>query len=902
MTKAEQKDKEVIKKLEASGEVILKQIEKKMMPSIELPVRSLNNIYFDTKSKTIKLGDKTSQRQFLNVAHTRKFMQTVLVASEIKKVIEQKATVSIRDLYYALKHTIEGTNENTFEDQSESVSPDEPLLVRMNDEFKITTGEEVVAFAKQNGKCILNEKEKTIYKVPNLSVCAFDENLKIKENPVKSLIIHPPNTVRKIRTSSGRSVKVTNSHSLFTLKDGQVTDIEAKNLSIGNFLALPRKLEITVNNESINVLAAIIQRCPSKNIEQFYVKSSRAIIAQVLERIGKEKIRAFVERKGYKNPWSAVKANWLHWQTIPIELIKETNPELSDIIQDLKISMKTGKHAYRTVIKKDKNLGFALGFLLSEGLLSKREVSVSNKNKSLLREFAEAFEKTFGEPCASKELLDNKDGTFKINAGYQNLAAILEFGLQVKLEKAWEKEIPALLLDAPTDCVDSFLRAFRKGDGSIGKRFEIRFHTTSQKLANGLIFLLLRKGIFSNMYEYNRAPHHTAFEVRVGNRPYSEPLSKITGDFTEKIFTKTSSLESDRIPNIASLLKTARKQTVLTEKIHKKINFSGIEKKNASISRNVLQKMVSELAMRTQSSEIDQLRRIANADLYWDKVVAIEEAPLPPYTIDFSVEPCQNFVGGNGFLVLHNSDPIIEDIEASLNLLREELHLAASSKGVIVGDMKIKDGKDTIDLTKMGSGGWGVPSNVEPERIELKDVAAEYILFIEKDAVWKRFNEDQFWQKNKCILITGRGQPSRAERRLVQRLNQEYDLPVYALMDADPWGMYIYSVIKQGSISLSYSEEKLATPDTKYLGLTISDVDTYKIPKDVTIKLNQLDVKRLNEMAGYDWFKKKEWQEEFQRMKDRQIKLELEALSKKGIRFISQEYLPDKIKRKDFLP
>ncbi|MCX6799228.1 MAG: DNA topoisomerase IV subunit A, partial [Candidatus Diapherotrites archaeon] len=248
------------------------------------------------------------------------------------------------------------------------------------------------------------------------------------------------------------------------------------------------------------------------------------------------------------------------------------------------------------------------------------------------------------------------------------------------------------------------------------------------------------------------------------------------------------------------------------------------------------------------------------------------------------------------------SDPIIEDIEASINLLREELHLAASSKGVIVGNMTIKDGKDKIDLTKMGSGGWGVPSNVEPDRIEIKDIDAEYVLFIEKDAVWKRFNEDLFWKKHKCIIITGRGQPSRAERRLVQRLNGEFKLPVFALMDADPWGMYIYSVIKQGSISLSYSEEKLATPDTKYIGLTVKDVEKFKIPKEVTIKLNHLDVKRLNEMKGYEWFKNKLWQEEFQLMKDKAIKLELEALSKKGIRFITEEYLPQKMKSKDFLP
>jgi len=284
------------------------------------------------------------------------------------------------------------------------------------------------------------------------------------------------------------------------------------------------------------------------------------------------------------------------------------------------------------------------------------------------------------------------------------------------------------------------------------------------------------------------------------------------------------------------------------------------------------------------------------------KKVIEEKATISIRDLYYALKHTIEGTNENTFEDQGESDPCIEDIEASLNLLREELHLAASSKGVIAGDLKVKDGKDTIDLTKMGSGGWGVPSNVEPEKIEIKDLDAEYVLFIEKDAVWKRFNEDRFWQKNKCIIITGRGQPSRAERRLVQRLNREFKLPVFALMDADPWGMYIYSVIKQGSISLSYSEEKLATPDTKYIGLTVKDVETFKIPKEVTIKLNKLDEKRLNEMKGYEWFRKKEWQEEFDRMKDKAIKLELEALSKKGIRFITEEYMPQKIKSKDFLP
>ncbi|MBI4210939.1 MAG: DNA topoisomerase IV subunit A [Candidatus Diapherotrites archaeon] len=268
------------------------------------------------------------------------------------------------------------------------------------------------------------------------------------------------------------------------------------------------------------------------------------------------------------------------------------------------------------------------------------------------------------------------------------------------------------------------------------------------------------------------------------------------------------------------------------------------------------------------------------------------------YALKHTIEGTQE----NSFESQEESDPVIEDIEASLDLLREELHLAASAKGIIAGDVQLRDGNDSIDLSKMGSGGWSVPSNVEPNKIEFKKVKAEYVLFIEKDAVWRRFNEDQFWKKNNCIILTGRGQPGRGERRLAQRLNKEFGLPIQVLCDADPWGMYIYSVIKQGSISLSYSEEKLATPSAKFIGLTTKDVETYKIPKEVTIRLNQLDVKRLKEMEGYEWFQKKEWKEEFANMKEKAYKLELEALSKKGIRFITETYVPRKIKEEDYLP
>lgn len=248
------------------------------------------------------------------------------------------------------------------------------------------------------------------------------------------------------------------------------------------------------------------------------------------------------------------------------------------------------------------------------------------------------------------------------------------------------------------------------------------------------------------------------------------------------------------------------------------------------------------------------------------------------------------------------SDPLLEDIEAAMDTLRERLNLKADRKGYVAGPIIIEDGGDVIDASKMGSSGWAIPSNVEPEVIKFKKCTAKFVLVIEKDAVWQRLNEDKFWKKHNCLILTGKGQPARGTRRLINRLYTELKIPIYVVTDADAWGYYIYSVIKQGSINLSFLSDRLGTPEAKFIGLTTQDVKKFSLPKNVTITLNQGDIKRANEMLNYVWFKPKEWQSELNNMLKVGYKLELEALSAKGIRFISETYLPEKLKTKDFLP
>src|SRR6476620_2045061 len=169
------------------------------------------------------------------------------------------------------------------------------------------------------------------------------------------------------------------------------------------------------------------------------------------------------------------------------------------------------------------------------------------------------------------------------------------------------------------------------------------------------------------------------------------------------------------------------------------------------------------------------------------------------------------------------SDTMIEDVETLLAAMREELHLYAKNAGAMVGNITVIDSGDEIDCTRMGSGGYSIPSIVEPEIVQFKKCKAEFILHVEKDTVWRRFNEDKFWVKHNCILTHGGGQPPRGVRRMLHRLHNELSLPVYCVLANDPWGYYIYSVIKQGSINLGHESARTASRDWRYLGLRSRD-------------------------------------------------------------------------------
>lgn len=250
------------------------------------------------------------------------------------------------------------------------------------------------------------------------------------------------------------------------------------------------------------------------------------------------------------------------------------------------------------------------------------------------------------------------------------------------------------------------------------------------------------------------------------------------------------------------------------------------------------------------------------------------------------------------------SNPLIEDLEVSLGVKREGLNLNANRKGVLAGNMKVLDTfgneKVEIDCSKMGRSGWQIPSDVDND-IEFVDIKAKYVLVVEKDALWQRLNEDNFWKTENIILITPQGQASRGTRRIIRKLADK-GLPIYVFTDSDAWGWYIYWTIKTGSINLAYIGSAVATPEARFIGVTMSDLDKYTFLNKLTIAASEVDIKRAQEMLNYEWIKvHKEWVVELERMIKSKKKLEQDALQGPRLTFVG-EYIKDKIKNKEVLP
>jgi DNA topoisomerase-6 subunit A len=258
------------------------------------------------------------------------------------------------------------------------------------------------------------------------------------------------------------------------------------------------------------------------------------------------------------------------------------------------------------------------------------------------------------------------------------------------------------------------------------------------------------------------------------------------------------------------------------------------------------------------------------------------------------------------------SDAVMDDIEALASLeglSREQLRYYPEEHGGAVAGQLVVIDRDSetgqaiqIDCTNFGSGSYAIPHSVEHLKFETK---AKFILAIETGGMFQRLNNHKFWKSANCILVETMGVPTRATRRFVRRLADDKQIPVYAFVDCDPYGIAnIYRTLKVGSGSAAHINRLFCVPQAKYLGVTPQDIKDFKL-EDATHKLAEVDIKRAKDAIKNDPFFQahKPWIKAIEQMLQMGVRAEQQALAKWGLNFVIEEYLPRKLENvKSFLP
>lgn len=254
------------------------------------------------------------------------------------------------------------------------------------------------------------------------------------------------------------------------------------------------------------------------------------------------------------------------------------------------------------------------------------------------------------------------------------------------------------------------------------------------------------------------------------------------------------------------------------------------------------------------------------------------------------------------------SDSLLDDMEAMLGVNREQLgYIPEERGGDVAGALTVIDKNPVtgatvkIDCAKLGTGAWSIPSRVEQLQFAC---SAGFILVIETASLFQRLVHHQFYKTANCVLISMSGVPTRACRRFIRRLSDDQNLPVIVFTDGDPYGYCnIYRTLKVGSGQAAHINSYFCVPQARYLGVTPSDIKEYNL-EDATHPLEAADVKRANDALKNDPFIRhhKEWQDALKQMLDMGVRIEQQAFAKHGLNFVLEKYLPQKLKKADFLP
>lgn len=467
-------------------------------------------------------------------------------------------------------------------------------------------------------------------KPKDAQVVCFDTNGKLIIKEISGFIKHSrASPLVEIKTASGRRIKVTADHSLFTIGNKGIESVKTSELQAKkSFIAVPKKLpEPTSTLEQIDFIELL-----KENDCGITLRNIQGLLKQSIKKLGIEKTAQSLQCK-QRYVYDITSKNVGVRVSRFVKLMNAAEVEYDKSI--LQVSTK-GKSLPAILTLTEEFCTF-LGLWMAEGsYTNKNEVRLSI-HESELKYFEQLAIKLFGQVTIYKKP-KSKGADIIICSGV--LGKIMRNVLGF-ISGARAKKVPDLVYNLDNKNLAAFLRGYISGDGSVNTKTPapmIEISTESPALADDITYLLLRFGIITKIYTRPNRPQRRLCFADFENLEAFKSIGFVQPEKNTIIYRYINSKKFSRRDQVPI--------TGLVKEIVSESSELGSWKDSESIGRNVL------LQLQNQ-----KLTSLLQSDIHWDRVVEIRKCEeQPEFVYDISVPGCENFIAGFGGIFAHNSE------------------------------------------------------------------------------------------------------------------------------------------------------------------------------------------------------------------------------------------------------
>ncbi|MAG02541.1 hypothetical protein CMI42_04330, partial [Candidatus Pacearchaeota archaeon] len=378
----------------------------------------------------------------------------------------------------------------------DSVTGDSQIIVKENGEFRKTTiGELIDDQIRKDGFKDIDGRDKSL-NPGKIEVFSIDKEGKVILAEASKFIKHRVNKpIYEVKTTSGKRIKVTEDHSLFTLDEKNIfKPIKCKELEEGSFLAIPNKLTFDNNLENINLLDHLDKLDKKvfvfgKGVEE-YINHNR------------KELFSLAYSLGYVKPTIQ---NWIVKKILPVEIFEKVKDRINE--SNLKLKSYGGSRSFSNDLVLDEDFLNFVGLWLADGCYDEHSVIISVQEEEN-REVVRKIGKKFGIPV---KMHSDK---FSLMLNSTLLKEVMVKVLDLN-GNSYTKKIPQWGYNLSNKQIGWLLKGFFSGDGCASDK-EIVFSICSKRLIDDISSLLLRFNIILRNSHIVREGDKT-INCRIGN-------------------------------------------------------------------------------------------------------------------------------------------------------------------------------------------------------------------------------------------------------------------------------------------------------------------------------------------------------------------------------------------------